>query len=115
MKKRFELHDANIKSIVESNRKLEILVEVSVINVTDTFGFEFESIGTQIGKFSIQNPIFKSKPTVGEVFDGHLLQGEFRIDLIPLTAKYPNPCALILSQESGTHIIFSDAITFDVV
>lgn len=85
-----------------------------IVKIKDHFGFEFDAPYFKRGKIQIVNPVVNSHPTKGEVFDGYVLQGEAKYELIPLNTSYKAPCLLFLQQESGNHFIYGDEIKFDV-
>jgi hypothetical protein len=112
MKLRIELHDSRIEQVSIDDDKMEIKFEsMVVLDVKDDFGFEFENQGSGPGTIFIRNPRFKTQPTAGEVFDGHLSQGDAKYSLLPIDMKLKSPCLVYLSQESGHHIVFGDEIS----
>jgi hypothetical protein len=113
MKKRIELHDSQIKKVVSQKESLEIeFKRLVIINVTDKFGFEFDKTEYLTGSVSLLRCKYKSLPTEGDIYDGYLNIEECRFDLIPTDFKSDKPCALVISQESGSHLIFCEGIQF---
>jgi len=115
MKQRIELHDSQIENVIVKSDTIEIIFQTLVVlNVTDEFGFEFDKTTYSPGTLAIKEARYKSLPSKGDIFDGHLLIGEYRYDLIPVDLKVNKPCALFISQESGDHLIFGKEISVTV-
>lgn len=114
-KLRMEFHDADIESVFESNGNLVIqFSSIPILEIIDDFGFKFEETFYKKGKIEIINPQFKTLPTEGDVFDGHIRNGEARYGLVPLSIIYKSPCMLFLQQQSGDHFIYGDEIKIEV-
>lgn len=115
MKQRIEFHDSTVSRVLEKGSTLEIHFKSFVtLSVKDEFGFEFDDGPSLPGRIVIANAKFKSLPTPGDVFDGHILQGEASYGLVPFDLVAHKPCGIFLSQKSGDHLIFGDKIEFFV-